>query len=253
MKKVMITGASEGIGRAFAERLAREGYAVTAVARNGVRLADLIETLPGCQHNFLVADLASEEGLAATKKLVSEGQFNLVINNAGLGIYGDFAETKLSDLTLMMNVNCRALLELSQAFLRGGRPGDSLINVSSNAAFLPMPISSVYTASKSFVTSLSENLWFEQRSRGVYVMGLCPGMTMTLFHRRAGGHDEQIPRWFSQTPEAVVATALRALARRRVPVVICGPQRPVIFLSKFLPRKWLILIAGKVLEWGLAT
>ena len=83
-------------------------------------------------------------------------------------------------------------------------------------------------------------------------MALCPGMTESKFHQRAGGHEGQIPKWFSQTPEQVVDIALRALKKRSQPVVVCGPQKPLIFLSKFLPRKWVIWTAGKVLDWGLA-
>jgi short-subunit dehydrogenase len=76
-------------------------------------------------------------------------------------------------------------------------------------------------------------------------------MTTTRFHTRAGGEDEQIPKWFSQSPEQVVAIALRALKHRKRPIVACGPQRPLIFLSRFIPRKWVILLAGHLLEQGL--
>jgi hypothetical protein len=251
MKRALVTGASEGIGREFAKSLAEQGFAVTCVARNEKRLLELMGVLQGQEHAHLVADLTRSEDIQELKKLIENQKFDLLINNAGMATYGSFANVEYAQITRMMDLNCQSVLELSHAFLRTAKSGDALINVSSTASFLPMPITSAYTASKAFVTSLSESLWFEERRKGVYVMALCPGMTQTNFHSRAGGQDEQMPAWFSQKPEQVVQKALRALKRRNDPVVICGPQAPLIFLAKFIPRKWVIMLAGKTLEWGL--
>ncbi len=251
MKHALITGASEGIGRAFAQKLATQGYAVTAIARNEKRLQELMQELGG-GHSYLPADLSKTEDTARIVKTLTTKKFDLLVNNAGIGVYGTFNEAEALQIDAMMEINCHSLMSLSQAFLQTATNGDALINVSSTASFLPMPVTSVYGASKAFVTALTENLWYEERSKGVYVMALCPGMTESKFHQRAGGHEGQIPKWFSQTPEQVVDIALRALKKRSQPVVVCGPQKPLIFLSKFLPRKWVIWTAGKVLDWGLA-
>jgi short-subunit dehydrogenase len=142
------------------------------------------------------------------------------------------------------------LTELAHAYLKTSSSGDALINISSSASFFPMPITSVYSASKAYVTMLSENLWYEQRRRGVYVLALCPGATESKFHSRAGGNNGDIPPWAVQTAEKVADITYRALKCRRKPVVVCGIQGPLIFFSKFIPRKWVILLAGMVTAQG---
>jgi uncharacterized protein len=249
MKTVMITGASEGIGRAFARLFARQGYRVTAVARNEVRLKELMSELPGEGHSYLTADLSSEEGIGRVAGRLRETKYSVLINNAGFGVYGEFSANDYAALTRMMRLNCDALLELSHAFLKTSEKGDALINVSSTASLLSMPgVASVYSATKAFVTSFSEAVWWEQKKRGVYVMALCPGLTESKFHERAGGKNEDLPKLFSQTADQVAMIGWKALQRRRQPVVVCGLQRPLVFLSRFIPRTWLIRIAGQVVK-----
>jgi short-subunit dehydrogenase len=248
---ILITGASEGIGRSFAKKLNALGHSITAVARNEARLQELMNELQGKNNSYVTSDLTTKDGIKKISDLLHAKKFNLLINNAGLANYGEFKTMPNVQIEQMMMLNCESLIELSQAFLTHAQSGDALINVSSSASFLPMPISSVYTGSKAFVTAFTEGIWYEERKRNVYVMALCPGITMTNFHTRAGGKDEQVPPWFSQTPEQVVDLALRELYRRKKPVVISGPQRPLIFLSRFIPRKLVIILSGKTLEWGL--
>ncbi|WP_413290901.1 SDR family NAD(P)-dependent oxidoreductase [Bdellovibrio sp. HCB337] len=250
--KVLITGASEGIGRSFAKRLSAEGHTVTAVARNEGRLQELMKELGGGKtHSYVVANLVSPEGVDKIAQLLTSEKFDLLINNAGLATYGEFRTMESAKSDEMMTLNCESLLQLSRAFLQRAQSGDAVINVSSGASFLPMPVSSVYTGSKAFVTAFSEALWYEERKRNIYVMALCPGITMTQFHSRAGGHDKQIPPWLSQTPDQVVDRALKHLKKRSQPVVICGPQRLPILLTRLIPRKWVIFLSGKTLELGM--
>ena len=249
-KLALVTGASEGIGRSFAKKLASEGYLVLAVARNENRLKELMREI-GPRHGYKVADLSTEAGISSVASELSQKKYDLLVNNAGFAIYGRFEETGFAQIQEILRLNCESVLALSHAFLKTAQPGDSLINVSSSASFFPMPISSVYTASKSFVTSLSETLWYEQKKRGVYVLGLCPGITATKFHTRAGGKDEQLPSLLTQTPEQVVAVGMKALRKRRRSVIVSGTQNYVLWLTKLLPRQWLLVMVGKLFDWGM--
>lgn len=246
-KRALVTGASEGIGRAFAKRLATEGYAVTAIARNELRLKELIEELNSKDHTYQVADLSTRDG---TEKIVTEltnARVNLLINNAGFGVYGEFYKADLSKLESMIRLNCDSLVALSHAFLREAQKGDALINVSSALAFMPMPSAGLYAATKAFVTSFSESLWYEQKERGVYVMGLCPGVTSTNFHQRSGGTEgNRPPAAITQTPEEVVEVAMKALAKRGCPTIVSGAKNAMITnLVRFMPRKSIVgMMAG---------
>ncbi|GGL22490.1 SDR family NAD(P)-dependent oxidoreductase [Nocardia jinanensis] len=232
-RTALVTGASEGIGRALARALAAAGYTVTGVARNEERLRTVIDSL-GHGHAALVADLASEEGRERVVQAIRQAPFDVLINNAGTATTGPFAEIPLDSATIMMNLNCHALVALAHAFLVGARPGDALINVSSTLAFAPMPNLSVYCATKAFVTSLSESLWHEHKSQGVYVLGLCPGTTAT----RSQPHNDDLPAGLVQTPEQVAATALTALHRRKQPTVISGKKNTLFATAaRALPRR----------------
>ena len=112
---------------------------------------------------------------------------------------------------------------------------------------MPMPSFAVYAATKAFVTSFTESLWYEQKARGVYVMGLCPGVTASHFHQRAGGDEaNQPPAAITQTPEDVVETAMLALAKRGKPTVVSGVKnRMITNLTRLMPRKGIVkMMAG---------
>jgi hypothetical protein len=105
---------------------------------------------------------------------ISRTRYHLLVNNAGVIVYGPFTEVDLPDISRLLRLNCEALVTLAHTYVVRARPGDGLINVSSTLAHLPMPRLGVYSASKAFVTSLSETLSHENRDRGVFVMGLHP-------------------------------------------------------------------------------
>ncbi len=244
-RRALVTGASEGIGRAFARRLAREGYTVTAVARNEARLRELAAEL-GAGHAFRVADLAAPPDVAALAAHVSASSYDLLVNNAAVGLYGRFADLPEDRIQALLRVNVEALVALSHAFLRTARPGDALVNVSSILAFMPLPSNGIYSASKAFVTSFSESLWQEQRARGVYVLGLCPGGTATEFHLRAGAGGRRAAGGMTQRPEQVVAEALEALRARRCPTVVTGwRNRMVVLLTRLISRRWVVSLLGR--------
>ena len=246
-KKALVTGASRGIGAVFARALARDGYRVTGVARSEEELRDLVHEL-GEGHRYLVADLSDERQLAGVLADVEQGGYSLLVNNAGYGLYGRFEEIPLERQQNMMAVNIDALVSLSYAFLRNARAGDGLINVSSVLSVLTYPGGAVYAATKAFVTNFTESLWYEYRTRDIFVMAVLPGLTDTHFHAVATqGRNVPLPNGPCYPAATVVREALGAYAARRSPVVISGPQyRPLTFVStRLVARKLLTSIMGK--------
>jgi uncharacterized protein len=245
-KKALVTGASEGIGRAFARFLARESYEITAVARTEARLKELLTEL-GTGHRYIVADLSHESGISQVSAQLRNERYDLLVNNAGAGAHGAFDVTPLETARKLIRLNCESVVELSHAFLQSARTGDAIINLSSTLGFGGFPYSSVYAATKAFVLSFSESLWYEQKGRDVYVMALCPGPTSSLFHDTAGfSADARPPERIMQTPEQVVATALLALKRRQKPSVVSGlMNRVMTFAStRAMSRKRAISLMG---------
>jgi short-subunit dehydrogenase len=251
-KRAFVTGASEGLGRTFVKKLAQEGYDTTSVARNEDRLKDLMSDLASgeCvgQHNYFVADLNTDEGIESCAEYLRAHRFDLLVNNAGFSRFGDFVESPIELEKSILKVNCQAVMILAHAYLASARPGDALINLSSVANFLPTPIQPSYVATKCFVASLSESLWYQQRKKGVYVQGLCPGLTKTQFIDRAyTGNRKGLLDFFSNDPAMVIDTSLRALSKRKGPIVITGFwNRLLVFSISLLPRNALVYLSGKI-------
>lgn len=248
MKRALVTGASSGIGKCFAQMLAQRGYAITLVSRSEATLAEIAQRLPGEGHRWIRADLSSQEETQRVCMDVEQTRYDLLINNAGVGLYGPLTDSTWEDLTAMHRLNCDALLALSYAFLKRAVPGNALINVASVLGLLPFPQGGAhYGATKAFVVSLTQALWEEQRHRGVYVMALCPGVTETNFYTMAGGDPAKPPpHAVTQTAEDVVLEALNALDRRALPVVVTGwKNRLLVLLMRFLSRKRIANIMAK--------
>jgi short-subunit dehydrogenase len=243
--RAIVTGASEGIGRALAVALARAGYPVTAVARNRERLQSLLPELYGEDHRALVADLATEAGVASVAAAIGEQHCALLVNNAGFGAVGEFAEVPLDRQVQMLRVNVEAPMVLAHAFLRQAVRGDALVNISSVVAFMPQPAQPVYSATKAFVTTLSETLWQNAKQHGVKVFAVHPGATETEFAVRAGRDPSRPrPRLIRQVPEEVAADVLRALEGGPWgPNVVTGlPNRLFCSIARLLPRKLLLAL-----------
>ena len=248
--RALVTGASEGIGRATAQLLAAQGHQITAVARNGARLETLLNALPSVAtgaHRALQADLTESAELAQVEADLGEVPYDVVVNNAGMGQFGAFTDISPAQHQQVMRLNLDALVSLAHTYLKNARGGDALVNVSSTLAFLPMPAAAVYAASKAFVTSLSESLWFEQRLRGVYVVNVCPGITSTEFASRSGQNRLQgtIPGFMVQTPEQVAQRTWEALQARAQPTVVCGQVNVAgTQLIRLLPRRAVVRLMG---------
>lgn len=253
MKTALVTGATEGIGLAIVRRLAAEGYGVTLVARNEERLKNVAASLPGGLHIHWLypADLTSPWAVDKLVGLVQKVKFDLLVNNAGVGVYGQFVKKSIDDHLKLVQVNCEAAMWLSHAFLSTAERGAALVNVTSGTAYTPIPFGASYCASKAFLTNLSQALWFEHRRRGVYVMALVPGLTTdTKFHGRAGGSDENAPPAFLGELSANVAEVMmRGLEKRSKPIVYSNRwNRFMIFLSRILSRKATVSMMGGIWE-----
>lgn len=247
-KKVLITGASEGMGKVFAICFAKEGYSVTAVARNEANLKQLLSEI-GKNHSYVAADLSTEEGQNTITRLIEDGHFDILINNAGVGAIGHFTELPLDKYLNVLKLNIETVVKLSYAFLKTAKSGDALINTSSSLAFMPMPAVGLYAATKAFVSSFSESLWYEQKKRGVYVMGLCPGITSTNFTANSGGGLSKPPEGMTQTPEQVVEEALKALKKRKSPTINTGFVNKIfVFMTRLMSRKANVSLMGRMGE-----
>jgi short-subunit dehydrogenase len=240
-QRALVSGASTGIGAAFARRLAREHYDLIIVARGRERLDDLAAQLRD-QHagavEVLPADLTHAAELRVVEKVVIDADLDLLVNNAGFGTVGTFARLDATKEEEEIRLNVVALMRLTRAALPGmiARRRGSIINVSSMAAFQPAPYNATYAATKAFVNSFTEALHEELRGTGVAIQALCPGFTRTEFQERAGIDVSDIPSFAWMTPDAVVHASLSALRRGEL---ICIPgiaNRALMTLTSALPR-----------------
>lgn len=249
-KWAMVTGASSGIGREFAEQLAREGYQVVLVARREDKLQEVIAGMVGGGHSYLLADLATAEGIDTVLDSLATQRCHLLVNNAGYSTFDPFYQTELSEQRKMLAVNCGAIVDLAHGFLRQAEAGDALINLSSIVAYLPTPTQPMYSASKAFIASFSECLWEEHRERGVYVMGLCPGITETEFIATATGGDadgQNMPAAMIQSTGEVINEALAALDKRKKAIVTTGlVNKLMLLMPRLLTRHRLIKVLSVI-------
>jgi short-subunit dehydrogenase len=253
MNTTLITGASSGIGEAFARKLAARGNNLLLVARTEEKLIALCNDLgrsANIRAQFVAMDI-SEDG--AAERLFEEAmkrdlQIDFLINNAGFGSMGDFAKLDLDRELGMIDLNVRALVELTYRFLQPMRDRQSgtIVNVASTAGFQPVPFMATYAATKAFVLSFSEALWEESRSHGISVMALCPGVTETGFF--AASRMQRPPARMVQTPEEVVEAALRALKRHKSSVISGWANFLMVETERAVPRTLVLRAAGAVLR-----
>ncbi len=215
----LVTGATAGIGLAFAQQLAARGDDLVLVARNRERLEDAAATLRrehGTEVEVLVADLADRAQLASVEARLTDPArpVDLLVNNAGFGLKHGFLDNDIEAEQEMLDVLVTAVLRLSHAALRSmvERGSGGVINVSSVAGYLPR---GTYSAAKAYVTQLSQWADLTYRDRGVRTMALLPGFTRTEFHERIDVGRDSAPSWLWLDVDPLVATALRDFARGR--------------------------------------
>jgi short-subunit dehydrogenase len=250
----LVTGASSGIGAALATVFAEHGHELVLVARRerelGV-LADAIAATGRPRPTVLPADLEQADSVdrigEALQKLGLEP--DIVVNNAGFGLFGPSAGLDRARQRAMIELNVRALSELSLAFIdslerhRGG-----ILNVSSIAAYLPGPGMAVYYATKAYVLSFSEALHRELKPRGVRVTALCPGPVATEFQARAGFVRDHAPRLLMRTAEQVARQGYRGLKAGRRVVVPGLPNKVVVGLLRYVPRGIVLALTDRQLR-----
>jgi len=253
MNTTLITGGSSGIGAAFARKLATRGRNILLVARSEDKLITLCNELgriSGVRAQYIVLDLSEPD---AAQQLFEETknrdlEIDMLINNAGFGSMGEFARLDLQNELKIVVVNVRTVVELTHRFLRPmrERKQGTIINVASTAGFQPVPFMATYAATKAFVLSFSEALWDENRTHGIHVMALCPGVTETNFFEASDM--ERPPMRTMQSPEEVVEAALRGLARSKSNVVSGWTNLLVIETERFVPRSMVIRLTGRALR-----
>lgn len=253
MNTTLITGASSGIGAAFARKLAALGRNVLLVARSEDKLITICNELgrvSGIRAQYVVIDLTEPD---APARLFEETQkrdlqIDMLINNAGFGSMGNFAQLDPAREVEMIDLNVRALVDLTHRFLvpMRERKQGTIINVASTAGFQPVPFMATYAGTKGFILSFSEALWEENRPHGIHVMALCPGVTETNFFQAA--KMDRPPMRGSQTPEEVVETALRGLKRKKNSIISGWLNVMTICAIRLLPRPIVLRITGKVLR-----
>ncbi len=254
MKYTLITGASSGIGEAFARRLAAEKHNLYLVARSGDKLRALCDELSqkhDISANYLSVDLIEvDSDLAVFEATEKEGiEIEWLINNAGFGSMGDFAKLDLERELEMIELNITAVVALTHHYLgkMRERGTGTIINVSSAAGFQPLPFFATYSATKAFVTSFTEAIAEENRPFGIRVLALCPGTTETGFFE-AAGIDDPIKMKGVQTPDQVVDAALSALKRGRTKIVSGWANYMVASVVNVLPNSLITRVAGKPLR-----
>ena len=244
----LITGASAGLGVEFARQLAKRGHRLVLAARRKDRLETLAAELGNAR--AIAIDLAKA---GSAEKLMSaieaEGErVELLVNNAGFGLRGPFAELDAARQREMIDLNVGALTELCRAVVPGmiARRSGAILNVASTAAFQPGPTMAIYFASKAYVLSFTEALHEEVKAHGIKVSALCPGPTRTEFGEVAGfGKNNAFDR-FAADAGSVVRAGLKGLDRNRA-VVVPGLLNKVGAAStRFFPRPWVRKVAGAI-------
>ena len=241
--KALITGASSGIGRDMARYLASKGWDLILVARREERLTELRDELSGVNVRLIVTDIGDAENCVRLHENVADERIDMLINNAGFGLAGEFSETDLDTELNMIDVNVRALHILTKLFLRDFIKRDSgvILNVASSAGFMPGPLLSTYYATKNYVLRLTEAIYEELRRRGsgVKISALCPGPVNTEFNKVAkvrfavdGVSSEYCARY-------AIDNALRG----KLVIIPGAMMKTGLFLRRFAPEKLMLRLA----------
>lgn len=246
----LVTGASSGIGAAFARRLAADGYGLVVVARGADRLNATAESLRakyGVPVDVIAADLVTSSGreLVAARLQDAQRPIDVLVNNAGLSLNTPFLRSSIEAETRLLSLNVHAVMELTLAALPGmvERRQGKVINVSSVSGFGAAMPGSTYPASKAWVTNFSESVALSVARFGVRVMALCPGYVRTEFHQSAGINMSKTPGFLWLDADKLIDDAMRDLRRGKLVSVPTLKYKVVVFALRFLPRPLLQRVA----------
>ena len=242
----VVTGASAGIGKVFAQRLAASGHDLLLVARDGIRLqrvADDLSLQYGINAEAMAADLARDEGMRAVAGRIAQlERLDVLVNNAGFGTKGKLVNRPVAEQATMLELHVMAPMLLTRAAVPGmiARGSGTIINVSSVASFIHAAGNVNYCATKAYLRVFTEGLAIELAGTGVQVQALCPGFTRTEFHDRAAIDMKSTPAILWLTADRVVDDSLAQAARRGNPVCIPSARyKLIVLLIRYLPQ-WVV-------------
>jgi uncharacterized protein len=249
MARALVTGATAGLGRAFAGRLAEAGWNLVLVGRDGQRLEQAAKELRryAVDVDVMTADLGDDKDLGTVERRLADDTepVDLLVNNAGFAIKRNFLASTVEDEDRLLRVLVRAVLRLTHvavhAMVRRGQ--GVVINVSSVAGFVPQ---STYNAAKAYVTTLTESVATDVRGKGVHVMAVCPGYTHTEFHDRAGIDKSQMPGALWLDVDQVVDGAFADLRRGKVVSVPTLRYKLVAAGARLAPRSLVTAVSSRL-------
>ena len=243
--KALITGASSGIGAEFARILSEKGYDLILVARRKKKMETLAKQLK-TNVKIIELDISSTYNCMKLYEEVKKEKIDILINNAGFGLFGKFNDTKLDTELDMIDLNIKTVHALTKLFLKDFKKRDSgyILNVASAAAFLPGPLMSTYYATKSYVYQLSEALWYEEKKKkkNVHISVLCPGRVNTNFNKRAGVK-------FSVKPlksTYVAKYAIDQMFKKKMLIIPGFKMKCAKFFGRFVSDKFLLRCAYRI-------
>ncbi len=244
----LVTGATAGIGESFTRLLAENGYNLVLVARDLPRLqerASALQTQFKISTHLIQADLATNEGCAEVERYIAENQIDVLINNAGFGINKAFTVSQLDAEQQLLDVLVRTPMRLMHCALPGMKARDKgvIINVSSVAGWIA---GGTYSASKSYLTVLSESLHTELAATKVKVSALCPGFTRTEFHQRGRMSMKGLPSFMWLNSDKLVAQAWKDAVEGKALSVPGWQYKILTFVMRFAPRPWVRTIGMNV-------
>jgi len=253
-KTAVITGATSGIGRELAQRFAADGYSLFLTARNEAALKGLCEHFsdryPNAEFEYAAADLSRRSDIESFCEMISQMKIDVLVNNAGFGMTGEFAVCDKEQLDGMLTLNMLALTHITRAVLPGmkQRRNGRILNVASVAAFMPNPYGAVYAATKAYVKSFSEAISEELKGSGVKVTILCPGPTKTGFGARSEMDRSLIFSKGVMSADKVADLGYAALQKGKRTVVTGAHNKAIVTAAKLMPMGVVLAVAALMLK-----
>ncbi|PIF02354.1 MAG: short-chain dehydrogenase [Draconibacterium sp.] len=249
----LITGASGGLGKDFAQIFAQKGYNLVLIARSEEKLNNIARELEGkykIKTTIFIQDLSEPNSASKIYTEVKNRSIHIdvLINNAGFGKIVAFVDEKLSTYTEMLNLNITTLTELTVLFLPEmiARNNGKILNVASTAAFQSLPNFGVYAATKAYVLNFTEALHYELKNTNIAVTALCPGPTLTGFAKRANAETSSLFK-NAMDSKTVAQIGYKALMNNKMTVIAGFTNKFMAYLSRLIPsRRLLINIVGKM-------
>jgi short-subunit dehydrogenase len=244
--KALITGASSGIGLCMAEYLANKNIDLILVARRKNRLVEFKKKHPNIKVEVIPLDLSEMDNLELLVNSTIDKDVDILINNAGFGLFGEFSKTDINTELKMIDVNIKAVHYLTKAFLKVFKERDYgyILNVASSAGFMAGPKLSTYYATKNYCLKLTEAIYQELKEEhsNVHISALCPGPVDTEFNMVAHG----VFKTKSATPEYVAKYAIDKMFEGKLIIIPTIKMKLVIFLTRFVPTKVLLRITSSI-------